>query len=251
MNYFLHKIEEIGLLFQIRWAEIKSGFILRFFVLPLFLLSFLLFFKLSQFNLDPIGSFYLLTGNIVLALSVGSISLLMQEIANHKKTRTLELFTLLPISVSSYVFALTLAEFCAALPSAMISFVLGMLLFKCPLNISLALILLLPACFLCSYSIAGLGAFIGLKARNPLEANLIGQILLYFLAFIIPVMIPENRLPQALASIIKFSPVHQSAWLIRLICFGTLNLETLILFSVLFIEGTFFLWFCRKSLTFY
>lgn len=231
-----------------RWAEIKYHLLIRFIILPLFLLGFLLFFRIGNLKLSPIQGIYILTGNLVLSLSAGPISLLMQEMSIKKANGLLEIFKLLPITASSYTMAIIITEFCAALPGAIMSFVLGMLLFQIQLEIKFTLLLLLPASFLCSYCIAGIGSLIGLRTKNPMQANLVGQIALYLFAFFVPVMIPEKSLPSLLLPVTWVSPVHQSARLIRMICTGDINIGLLFLALLIFLEGSVFLWIGSRSL---
>lgn len=241
MTKLPHFFEETFLISRIRWAEIRTSILLRFVVLPMFLLSFMVFFRLAGTTVDAETAFYIVTGNIVLSVSLGPISLLMQEMANKKRTNALDLFKMLPVSLGSLLSALVITEFLAALPAALASFVLGLALFRCSIKIGAFTLLVIPALFISSFSIAGIGAYIGWRARSPLHANLLGQIVLYVLAFIVPVMIPETRLPMLVAGLSLVSPVHQAARLFRHICLGTVTMESLGLILLLLLEGIAFI----------
>lgn len=243
-----HLFAEIGLLFRIRWAEIRTSMLLRFVNLPMFLLSLMMFFRLTGLALDSEIGFYIVTGNVVLSLSVGPISLLMQEMAIKKRSNSIDLFKLLPISLGAYVLALVIAEFLAALPATLASFVLGMACFRCPIAIRLTTLFILPTLFLASFSVAGIGAYIGWRARTPMHANLLGQVVLYVLAFIVPVMIPESRVPALIGGITILSPVHQAARLVRIICLGNPRGDALLLALLLILEGSLFLLLSARAI---
>ncbi|MCW2599056.1 MAG: type transporter [Frankiales bacterium] len=129
-------------------------------------------------------------GSTVLVVAFVALNLLAQRFGMLRGTGALDHFATLPVSGGLVVLATAASYATFTIPGAVVTGVLGSLLYGLPLGHLWVLALVLP---LAGASLAGLGACLGLLAPRPELATVAGQLGMSGVLFL--GIIPENRLP--------------------------------------------------------
>lgn len=183
------------------WYLIQMAFV------PISFLAFLWFFLGQR---QPEVMLFVVTGSLVMNLSIGAMLSLGQEIGWLKDENAFEYYASLPISKGVFLTALATRGVLLAMPSALIVFVVGVLFFGLSLNLAALLVLILGA-----YAMMGLGAFIGFWSPSGRVANLATQIVDPLIVFFAPVYLPQEQLPGALQVTAHFLPTTYIAKALR------------------------------------
>ncbi len=160
---------------------------------------------------------YILTGNLVLALMFGTLNKVASNFAFMRARGMLSYFATLPIQGSSLILGTTLAFFLLSLPSVLVTLALGAYFLKLPLAIHPLALVVLP---LATASMAGVGALVGVSARDPDEAGSWSLLVTYLLLGLGPVLIPPERLPALLIHAGWLSPAQYAASAFRQVLLG-------------------------------
>lgn len=155
---------------------------------------------------------YVVTGNIVLSLLFGTVGRVSGNFAYMRVMGMLDYFATLPIYRVALIVATVLAFLALSLPPAMFTLALGALILHVPLAISPAIIIVLP---LISMTLCGLGALLGLVGRTPEEVNSISTLITFVLLALGPVLIPAEKLPDAVQAVAMLSPATYAASALR------------------------------------
>lgn len=155
---------------------------------------------------------YVLTGNVVMALMFGIMGNVQSHFNFMRFMGGLDFFATLPVSKFALILAVVLGFLLLSLPSIIATAGLGALILRIPLAISPFLILVIPAC---AVPLAGVGAIIGIRARNPQESGAINLLVTLILAGLGPVVIPPDRLPDWLLQLGRLSPATYAASALR------------------------------------
>jgi ABC-2 type transport system permease protein len=165
---------------------------------------------------------YVLTGNIVLALTFGT----MQKVQNHvmfmRMGGMIEYFATLPVQRSSLVLAIMLAFLLLSVPSLLVTTLLGAWLLDVRLHIHPLVLLVVPVCAL---PLSGIGALIGAQARTPQEAGSFSLLLTLLFLALGPVLVPPERLPDYMLWLGNFTPATYAASAIRQVLIGPVTLQ--------------------------
>lgn len=178
---------------------------------PLALLFFLLFFTAS---VSAQIRFYILTGNLVYALAINGMLAIGQELGWQRENRSFEFYATLPISKHALLLALLTRSVLFSLPSVMIILIAARFLFGLVIPFHPLLLILLV---LASYSLVGFGALIGLYSPSNRVANNATQFLALIIAYLSPLMVPKENLPQLLQWTSAVLPTTYVAEALRLI----------------------------------
>ncbi len=135
-------------------------------------------------------------GATVLVVAFVALNLLAQRFGMLKGTGALDYFGTLPVSGALVVLATAASYATFTLPGAVLTAVVGSLLYGLPLAHLWVLILVLP---LAGASLAGLGACLGLLAPRPELATVAGQLGMSGVLFL--GIIPEHRLPGVIQAV--------------------------------------------------
>jgi ABC-2 type transport system permease protein len=155
---------------------------------------------------------YVFTGNIVLSLLFGIEGNVQSHFMFMRLEGVLDYFATLPVKKLALLTAVIIAFFLLALPAILGTIFIGSWLLDISLNIHPLLIVVIP---LCALPISGIGALIGLKARNYPEAGSINLLLTFALLALGPVVIPPSRLPHFLLVLGQFSPTTYASSALR------------------------------------
>ncbi len=163
---------------------------------------------------------YVFTGNIVLSLLFGIEGNVQSHFMFMRMEGTLDYFATLPVKKTALLTAVITAFFLLALPSILATIFLGSRILGITLVPHPWLIVVIP---LCALPVSGIGAMIGLRARNYAEASSINLLLTFVLLALGPVIIPPGRLPDFLLILGRFSPTTYASSALRQVLLGPIT----------------------------
>ncbi len=215
------------------WTQLftlRTGWFWYLVMMSLQPLTLLLFIRFLMGPSNESITIYLITGNIVLSLSLSSMLSLGQDLGWLKDDHAFDYYATLPISRSALILAIVTRSVLLALPSIAILLILGTWLFNISLNPHpLTLIVLL----LGGYSLSGLGAIIGFYSPNGRISSLLTQIIQPLIIFLSPVFVPLERLPKVLQLTSALIPTTYVAKALRDSLTGQVSFSTWISILVL------------------
>lgn len=163
---------------------------------------------------------YVFTGNIVLSLLFGIEGNVQSHFMFMRQEGVLDYFVTLPVKRVALLTAVILAFFLLALPSVLTTIFVGALILRINLAVHPLLIVVIP---LCALPVSGIGALIGLRARNYAEAGSFNLLLTFVLLALGPVVIPPGRLPSFLLVLGWFSPTTYASSALRQVLLGPIT----------------------------
>jgi ABC-2 type transport system permease protein len=135
-------------------------------------------------------------GSTVLVVAFVTLNLLAQRLGALRALNGLDYYAALPVRPSAVVLATAASYATFTIPGAVLTAVLGGLIYDLPLA---NLWVLAPVIVLAGASLAGLGAVFGLVARRPETATLAGQLGMSVVLFL--GLIPGERFPVVLRAL--------------------------------------------------
>ncbi len=193
------------------WYLVQMTFV------PLSFLAFLWFFVGQA---QPEVMLFVLTGSLIMNISLGAMLSLGQHIGWLKEQNAYEYYASLPISKTVFLAALVTRGVLLSMPSAFLLFAMGVLFFDLFPNAGALLVLVLNA-----YAMSGLGAFIGFWSPTGQVANLATQIVQPLIVLFAPVYLPLEQLPLPLQVTSHFLPTSYAARALREALTGASLLE--------------------------
>jgi ABC-2 type transport system permease protein len=142
---------------------------------------------------DDVVRTQVVAGSTVLVVGFVALNLLAQRFGAMRAGGALDYYGALPVPPAAVVLGTAASYATMAVPGAVVTAVLGALLYQLPLG---GLWLLLPVVPLAGASLAGLGALLGLLAPRPELATVFGQLGMSAVLFLS--IIPASKLPLAL-----------------------------------------------------
>lgn len=180
---------------------------------------------------------FLLGGSLASSIAFGTTSFLIAKIGWGKQFREFDYWVALPFPKLTLVFGMISMALVFALPGIVGIYVFGNLLFGLPFTNILILLPLIP---LGALSQAGLGAVLGCYAPNGQTANSIANVLIVFVGFLSPMMIPASDLVLPLRIISFCFPTTYIADAFRMVIANHIDIS--LFFDVLILllfSGTF------------
>lgn len=183
----------------------------------------------------PVDLAYALAGNVVLSLMFENQNRVGGHFVYMRDHGTLDYFGSLPVRRPVVVLAVVGAFLLLSLPAVVVIVLGGSLLMGIDLQVSPLVLLVVPVCAL---SLAGIGAVVGLAARNSQEATSLGLLVTIVLAGLGAVMVPPDRLPGWLVALGRLSPATHAGSAFRQVLFGpvtaalAVDLAILALFAI-------------------
>jgi ABC-2 type transport system permease protein len=209
------------------WTQIlniRTGWVWYFF-LSSFIPLLTLFFLFMVLGYQIKFAIYVVTGNVVFAVVLGSLNTLAEQMGWMKQNRFFEHYAALPISKLSLIIALVTRCTLFSFPPMVAVLLIGKLLFKLPIILHP---MLLVVFVLSGFALSGIGAFIGITSTNANRANITVRVVFPILVFAAPVMIPMQHLPRILQYTSYALPTTYIANLFRAALSGTFNVNFLL-----------------------
>ncbi len=195
-------------LFFIRWANIRNEWYFHVILGPIFPLALLIFMRMMKAIPDPETAFYVAAGNAILMLIMGPMQSLSNDLAIARQRNDLEYFAVLPFSRLQLVLAFCAVSSFITIPTKLLTVTIAALWLGFPLSPNpLVLVVMLVA----GFSMAGVGVFIGVHAKNIHHANIMNMMVMMSVMFMSPVIIPRENLPLILQWTSRFLPPSYAA----------------------------------------
>ncbi|MCP5051037.1 MAG: ABC transporter permease [bacterium] len=204
------------------WTQIlnvRTGWV-WYFLLSSFIPILTLFFLFMVLGYQIKYAIYVVTGNVVFAVVLGSLNTLAEQMGWMKQNRFFEHYAALPISKFSLITALVIRCTLFSFPAMIAVLLIGKWLFKLPLVLHPMLIVVFV---LSGFALSGIGAVIGITSTNSNRANITTRVIFPILVFTAPVMIPIEHLPLILRYTSVILPTTYIANAFRAVLSGTLN----------------------------
>ncbi|MEM4406927.1 MAG: ABC transporter permease [Candidatus Methanomethylicaceae archaeon] len=173
-------------------------------------LSFLAFLWLFLGQARPEIMIFVITGSLVMNVSLGAMLSLGQDIGWLKEQNAYEYYASLPISKGVFLAALVTRGVLLSLPSTLLLLSIGTIFLNLQPNLGILVVLVLSA-----YAMSGLGAFIGFWSPTGQIASLATQIIQPLIVLFAPVYIPLEQLPYPLQITAHFLPTTYAAKALR------------------------------------
>ena len=188
---------------------------------------------------------YVLVGNVVLALMFENQNKVSSNFAYMRARGTLRFVATLPVYKSALILATVVAFLLLALPAVVVTIAAGSRILGVELAPSPWVLLVVP---LCAIPLASLGALVGSIARTPEEAGSVSLLLTLLLLSLGPVLVPPERLPEALNLAGYASPATYAASALRQVLLGPVNGRLALDLGVLAGLSMVVLWFVERRL---
>ncbi len=211
-------------LFFLRWANIRNEWYFHVILGPVLPLAMLAFLKMTGAIRDPESALYLTAGNAVLALVLGPMQSIANDLAWGRQRNDLEYLATLPFSKLQMILAFVSVSTIFPLPAMLFTIYLGKLWLKFPVHFTWPV---LPIMVLAGLSMCGLGVFIGVYARNGHHANIMNTLAMGVVTFLSPILIPYENLPRLLQWTSKLLPTSYAADAFRASLSGAAPAEVL------------------------
>lgn len=173
---------------------------------------------------DRERAIFLLGGNMATSIALGPTTMLVGKLGWGRQNREFDYWAALPVAKLMLVLALISVYTLFALPGVLASYLVGSSMLGLPYLGGVALALIAP---LGALSLAGLGAFLGVYARDGQTANVLGNAMIAFITFLSPLMIPPEVLPAPLRIVAIFVPTTYVAEAFRAALSGDLGMTLL------------------------
>lgn len=218
-------------LFFIRWANIRNEWYFHLLgaIYPLGILAFM---KMAGAVTDSQKALYVTAGNAIVALVLGPMQSLANDLAWGKQRNELEYYSTLPFSKALLILAFVSVSAIATIPAIVITITVGSLWLGFPVSLNL---LVVPIVLLAIVSMAGLGAAIGVYSRNGHHANMMNSLTLVLVTFLSPVIIPVENLPLPLQYTAKILPTSYAANAFRAALAGRTDMA--VIWDILILAG--------------
>ncbi len=195
-------------LFFLRWANIRNEWYFHVILGPVFPLAMLGFLKMTGAIRDPETALYITAGNAILALVLGPMQSIANDLAWGRQRNDLEYLATLPFSKLQMILAFVSVSTIFTLPAMLFTIYVGSLWLGFSVHLTWGL---LPIMVLAGLSMCGLGVFIGVYARNGHHANIMNTLAMGMVTFLSPILIPYENLPRLLQWTSKLLPTSYAA----------------------------------------
>lgn len=231
-------LAQYGGLLQVLLTEYRNTWFYHVLFGLLMPLGLIFLFTMLDSDLNRERAIFLIGGNLTMSIAYGPTVMLINKIGWGQTMHEFDYWSALPMPKLVLVLALVSVALIFALPGIIGVYLFGSLLLHLPLSAGLAVFALVPLVALC---LTGCGAFIGTYARDGQTANTLGSVLIAFVTFLSPTLIPPEAMPAPLRIIATFIPVTYAADALRAALAGrfdrdlAVDMGVLTLFSVAFL----------------
>ncbi len=232
-------------LFFIRWANIRNEWYFHVILGPLFPLAMLAFMRMVGAVRDPAGALYVTAGNAIAALVLGPMQSLNNDLAWGRQRNDLEYYSTLPFSKLQLILAFISVSTVFTIPGMIFTILIGSVWLGFPV---VANPLVIPIMVASALSMAGLGAMMGVHARNGHHANMMNSMATLVCTFMSPLLIPYQNLPLPLRLTSRLLPTSYAANAFRAALAGRTDPAVFVDLSVVVVFAVSFLVLATKRL---
>jgi ABC-2 type transport system permease protein len=154
-------------------------------------------------DIDETTAAFVVTGAATQMIVTVSVVALPQNLAESKQQGLLEYIFSLPVSREAYLLSLVTFVLIQAIPAIVFAIVLGAWRYDFALDVSPAVLLVVPLGVL---SLAGVGATMAILSPHTQLTNIATQVIIFYVLFFAPVLLPSERLPEGLEVLASVLP---------------------------------------------
>lgn len=151
---------------------------------------------------------YLVTGTAAQSFATVGLVMLPQVVARGKALGTLDYYLTLPISREAYLLALVTVVALMAFPAVVFCILFGMWRYDLALDFDPAVI---AVGVLAVLSLAGVGVAMAVYSPHQQVTNALTQLVIFYVIFFAPVLLPKEQLPELLQFTANFFPPTYAA----------------------------------------
>jgi ABC-2 type transport system permease protein len=163
-------------------------------------------------DISTTSATFLTTGAATQSFVTIGLVMLPQMLSQRKAEGRLEYMLTLPISREAYLLALVTFVGLLALPGVVFTLLFGAWHYGLDLSVNPMFIVVM---LLSVFSMAGLGVAMAVYSPHQQVTNALTQLLIFYVLFFSPVLVPKTQLPSLLAHIAKAMPTTYSADAVR------------------------------------
>lgn len=163
-------------------------------------------------NVSETTALYLTTGTATQAFVTVGLVMLPQFLSEAKTLGRFEYFLTLPISREVYLLAVVCVVAIMAIPGVVFAVALGTWHYDIPITFSP---LVIPVALLTFLSLAGIGVAMAVLSPHQQLTNALTQLIIFYVIFFAPVIIPREQLPSLLNHISVVMPPTYAADAVR------------------------------------
>ena len=199
----LTALRQYQLLLRTLLASYRTDWFFHIFFGLLIPISLIFFARAIAGSVNSDMKIYLLGGNLAMSIAFGPTIFLIGKLGWARQNREFEYWIALPIPKLILVIAIISVSLLFSIPGLIGTYLLGTLALGLPWSGGWNLLYLVPLSVL---SLSGLGALLGSISPNGQTSNVISNLLITFIGFLSPLMIPLQALPLPLQFISRFMP---------------------------------------------
>lgn len=151
---------------------------------------------------------FLVTGTATQSFVTMGLVMLPQMLAQSKAEGRIEYFLTMPISREAYLLALITVVAVTALPGVAFTLAFGAWHYGLSLNLEPAFLLVMV---LCVFSLSGVGVAMAMFSPHQQLVNAVTQLIIFYVLFFAPVLLPASQLPDLLQQTAKAAPPTYAA----------------------------------------
>ncbi len=163
-------------------------------------------------DVSKLSATYLVTGTATQAFVTVGLVMLPQFLAQARDDGRLEYMLTLPISREAYLLAQVCVVGLMALPGVIFAVLLGSWHYGLSLN---ADPMIVPVVLLAVFSLAGVGVAMAVLIPHQQVTNALTQLIIFYVLFFSPVILPVEQLPALLRHTADFMPTTYAADAVR------------------------------------
>ena len=159
-------------------------------------------------NISDMSATFLVTGCAVQAFVTMGLVMLPQLLAQSKAEGRIEYFLTMPVSREAYLLALITVVAITALPGVAFTLGFGAWVYGLSFGFEPAF---LAVTVLCILSLAGVGVALAMFSPHQQLVNATTQLIIFYVLFFSPVILPASQLPEILQQSAKLAPPTYAA----------------------------------------
>ncbi len=159
-------------------------------------------------NISKSSATFLVTGTATQSFVTMGLVMLPQMMAQSKAEGRIEYFLTMPISREAYLLAIITVVAITALPGVAFTLAFGAWHYHLSLGFEPAFLLVMV---LCVVSLAGVGVAMAMFSPHQQLVNATTQLIIFYVLFFAPVLLPASQLPDLLQHTAKVAPPTYAA----------------------------------------
>jgi ABC-2 type transport system permease protein len=159
-------------------------------------------------NVSEATALFLVTGTATQAFVTTGLVMLPQMLAQSKEDGRLEYFLTLPISREAYLLSLITMVAVTSFPAVLFCLAFGAWHYDLSLTVDPAFVAVMVLAVL---SLAGVGVAMAVYMPHQQVTNALTQLIIFYVLFFSPVLLPASQLPELLQHTAKLAPPTYAA----------------------------------------